>query len=684
MSEFFFDYKCIAMGEMVTGKPNDKALDFYLFQDYDEEGSTMCAQIYIPKSMQEKYVAAKVYYSLNDIRFPDIADGDLKPTIWYCNKNSGKRNSEAHFIDSDNSIFIKSKNGELSGCGVIAFVESEDEDETPKVHNCYKFVINYSKKETISYRIVESKGSINVQVIYPLIRNKIKLCVVQKKGSKPVLVKDRENETRKLDSKNDRLSFELKANGRVEDVFKASFKVEDASKYDYRIAFCNPSDSRHYLLVDESDFTMEDKARRRKERKIKNKISLNAAKCPYCGRTLVPVGKYKKGQTLIVGCDGQVISTSTDDVKLSGKLTVVCSSDLVKQSNPGGVDKSYIEVNKLILPDGYADKPSMNLVVAGFPKSGKTIYLSSLFNMQDGGTARGIESFPFILNKIVSVYDKKRGGQKTVEEIKFYNVDDKNGYSFSDACERVRTSPREDIKKRYVMTVGGNVEGQTIKANAAKLSWHPIGYKLGNLGYAFFYDIPGEMFTRDNTIKVRALDMADCLLAVINGANEIADPVGELLTTLERIPLLSKTKIDMKNMPIAIMFTKHDLKLADYLDNAEDVEYCFDENCHLVRENIIELFPKNGVYEGSVLERHIDCSSYELEHYLKARDIDGKFARLKENYKNIKFFTCSALGSDACLGKPVDGTKEVLFKPRRLRVELPIIWLMYKKGLIKR
>ena len=234
------------------------------------------------------------------------------------------------------------------------------------------------------------------------------------------------------------------------------------------------------------------------------------------------------------------------------------------------------------------------------------------------------------------------------------------------------------------MTVGGNVEGQTIKANAAKLSWHPIGYKLGNLGYAFFYDIPGEMFTRDNTIKVRALDMADCLLAVINGANEIADPVGELLTTLERIPLLSKTKIDMKNMPIAIMFTKHDLKLADYLDNAEDVEYCFDENCHLVRENIIELFPKNGVYEGSVLERHIDCSSYELEHYLKARDIDGKFARLKENYKNIKFFTCSALGSDACLGKPVDGTKEVLFKPRRLRVELPIIWLMYKKGLIKR
>jgi hypothetical protein len=178
--------------------------------------------------------------------------------------------------------------------------------------------------------------------------------------------------------------------------------------------------------------------------------------------------------------------------------------------------------------------------------------------------------------------------------------------------------------------------------------------------------------------------MADCLLAVINGAKEIEDPVGELVTTLERIPNLSKNDIDMSTMPIAVVFTKHDLKLADYVEKEEEKEFCFDENCHVVKENIIEMFPKNGVYEGSALERHIDCSSYELEHYLKARDKDGKFARLKEKYKNVKFFTCSALGSDVCLGKPIDGTKEVLFKPRRLRVELPIIWLMYKKGLIER
>lgn len=684
MSEFYFDYKCIAMGEQNNGKINDKALDFYLFQDYDDEGSTMCAQIYIPKIIQEKFVAAKVYFSINDISFPDIISGNIKPTIWYCNNNAGRRTSEARYINTDNSIFIKSKNGELSGCGVIAFIESDNENEAPKVNNCYKFIINYSKKETISYRIVESKGFISVQVIYPLIRNTIKLCVIQKKGAKPILVQDMKNQTIKLGSNNEKLVFELKPNGRVEDVFKTVFRVKDTSRFDYRLAFCNPTNNRHYMLVDESDFTMEDKEQRRQDRRIKNKISLHNPKCPYCGQLIVPYDKYKRGNTTIVGCQGTVLSTSTVDSRLEGKLTVVCESDLIKQSSQEGVDKGYIEANHLIIPEGYVERPSMNLVVAGFPKSGKTIYLSSLFNMQNGGTARGIESFPFILNKIVSIYDKKGRGKKTVDEIKFFNVDAKNGYSLSDICERTRTSPREDIKKRYVMTVGENVEGQTVKANAAKLSWHPIGYRFGNLGHVFFYDIPGEMFIRENTVKVRALDMADCLLAVINGANEIADPIGEVLTTLKRIPVLTEKKIDMESMPIAIVFTKHDVKLTDYVENDEDAEFCFDENCHIVKENIIEMLPKNGVYEGSALERHIDCSSYEFEHYLKARDTDGKFATLKENYKNIKFFTCSALGSDLCLGKPKDGTKEVLFKPRRLRVELPIIWLMYKKGLIKR
>jgi hypothetical protein len=672
------------MGEQPSENP-DKALAFYLYQDYDENGSTMCVQIYVPKEMQDKYCGAKVYFSSNDVDFPDISSRTLIPAVWY-SKINGVSDRECNYICSDNCIYIKNENEQLSGCGIIAFIDGTDINASPNERNCYKFVINYTKKEIISYRVVERKSAVLVEGLYPLLRENVQLGIVKKRGAKPTLVRDfRSDSSRGPQLKKSEI-IELKANGRVEDVAKKVMKVDDPSQYDFRLMFLDSRHATHYLLVDESDYTIEDQAQRKKDMMTRNKISIHQHRCPYCGMLIEPLPrKYHKHETAIVGCNGKEITTNTSDARLKGKVTRVCSSDLVELSKFNPTSASCIQKNKLIIPEDYDELPSMNVVVAGFPKSGKTIYLSSIFNMIDGGPGQGIRAYPAVLNEILASFDKKSRGERTVDEVKFLSVDEENNYTINDAVERERISPREDIKLRYVMSAGKNVEAQSPKEIAWKLSWQPIGFRIGDLGYSYFYDIPGEMFTVENTDKVRALDMADCLLAVINGAPEVADPIGELLTTLKNITSLSKHNEDeVKNMPIAIVFTKHDLKLTDYLGREKNNEYCFDENCHVVRENIIGMLPKNGKYEGSMLERHIDCSSYELEHYLKARDSKGGYKMLKDNYKNIKFFTCSALGSDSCLGKPIDGNKEVLFKPRRLRVELPIIWLMYKNGLIKR
>ena len=146
-------------------------------------------------------------------------------------------------------------------------------------------------------------------------------------------------------------------------------------------------------------------------------------------------------------------------------------------------------------------------------------------------------------------------------------------------------------------------------------------------------------------------------------------------------------KLRLADMPIAVVLTKHDTRLAEYAVSGAggaDRADCFDENCHIVREDVLGMMPKNGVYRGSALERHIECSSYELEHFLRrneARLLD----EIKKKYRNIKFFTCSALGSNECLSETDNAAvKKVLFRPRRLRVELPLIWLMYQEGLIRR
>ena len=675
MSEFFFEYKCIAMSDKGKEKQADKALDFYLFQD-DSGDDAMCVQVYVPKQMQKNFCGARVYHRANGIRLPDLSEPEYE--FYSCGEVYGKDVAKAN-ISTDNSIFIRGKNGELSGCGVIAFIDGDNPNATPKVENCYKYVINYAKKETITYRIVEHKGSIRVEVIYPLIRKNITLGLIRKAKAKPVLIRDREQ----VLVDNIPAEIVLKANGRNEDVVKKSFPVDDASKYDYRLIFNEDINNKYFLLVDESDYTIEDMESRKEEIKNKHKIQSTAKKCPYCGEEMPVLPPYKKGMTLIVTCKGETLANFTRDEKLKGKLTIVCGAELTKLSEQSG-GRAFIPVNHLVCPNGYEQMPSMNVTVAGFPKSGKTLFLSSLFNMNSS-----LKSFPFLLDRILKVFGKK-GNKKEqmVEEVKYHHVEKKEGaYVLGSTCEDFRNSPMQNIKKRYVMTVNSNVEAQTQYNDGIKLSWHPIGYKIGDMGCVYFYDIPGEMFTEKNKTPVRSMDMADCLLAVIDGAEGAEKALAGLYDSLEKAAELSAKKMD-ENMPIAIVFTKHDLQLSEYVPD-EDIERkkgCFDENCHVVREDIFGMMPSDGVYEGSELERHIDCSSYELEHFLKSAGEESlaRVENLKKKYKNVKFFTCSALGSNSRLGESKNLTKEVLFRPRRLRMELPVIWLMYQKGLIKR
>ena len=236
MSEFYFDYKCIAMNSTSTNsKGTDKALDFYLFQDYNNNDGSMCVQVYIPKALQEKFCGVRLYSLPNGVEMPDFMS--QAPYEFIPRDEVVGRGMETYHLCDDNCIFIRSKNGELSGSGVIAFIDGADRNAAPKVENAYKYVINYAKKETISYRIVEQKNRIKIQVIYPLIRSDMVLQVIKKRGAKPILIKDRLNEENLLMTKDGPAEIILKANGRIEDVVKVSFAAEDTNGTDFRLVF---------------------------------------------------------------------------------------------------------------------------------------------------------------------------------------------------------------------------------------------------------------------------------------------------------------------------------------------------------------------------------------------------------------------------------------------------------------
>lgn len=705
MSEFYFDYKCISMGNNNYGtERQDQALDFYLFQNK----GNLCIQVYVPEALQNKEgegncCGAKVFFSPDGVDFPS----EFPP------KDSLQQASfSGSYLREKNHILIENTNT-LSGSGMIVFLYGKEGEAPIREENAYRFFVNWGRKEMISYRITKpAKNRICVQVLYPHLRQPLSLKVVGKEGAKPIFGVDAMRKGAKVGE----ILLPVK-NRALNAISPRTIKVERAAQ-EYRLFFENPEDGRHFLLVDESDpdeinakkppvsKRKADKKPSKKENKVLIKPVGRAVKrCPYCGREMGGerhlADRYIKGTTQIIGCDGNVIYDSRDprDVKsvhdnFRGKQTWVCVDNLREQYIKATNSDKYAD--HLILPDNYMQRPAMNVTVVGLPDSGKTIFLASLMNVREvTDVGQDYGAHPTVLDQILKCFDC---GKRVAEEVNVPSglgktgvgaetridlskaVEPKNVYNYAEDSQGAK------LKKRYCLDVGGQVEKHTKAEEETILSWNPMGFTVGDLGFAYFYDVPGEVYNGGKAC--RAVKMADCLIALIDGNKPKEVAVAALDHALKKLPQMAqKTGEKLADIPIAIVLTKYDKLLEEYADGQEALQQCFDENCHIVREDMSVLFPKNGIYEGSELERHIDCASYEIESFfLSIGNNSGRsiLKGIKNTFPKYKFFACSALGSDKRLVEVSKVEKQVLFQPRRLRMELPLAWLMYQQGLIRR
>ena len=702
MSEYNFEYKCVSSAKGVDAK-NDKALQFMVYQDYKENGKILL-QVYIPENLREKVAFIKLYFDDYAVDFPKITGNkDKDRELWkkaqtFNSLKSGKLST----LNEENCIYInpkiemtnkkrnskKSSSGCLSGTGLIGFILKDDpdgENGVPSVENIYKFVTNFGRKESISYQIFEHKHRIVVEVTYPKLSKDIRLNIIGANGHKPLTNGDRLNGEYIKDENNQNYVITLKKTKRLNDSVSVSISTDKASSYDFRLVFEDILNNNLYWLCDESAYTLEDIKVIRKENKNRNKQvkQKKVIRCPFCGE-IIKQYEGRGGKQGIYTCSGEQISKTAPNGQ---KKMIVCN----RANNKFGLTSSD---EYMILPKGYGEKPVLNVAFAGKRKSGKTIFISSLVNIQkQPGDETIYAASPFVLNSIVNSFDKKSAKNNLgAKELKILTLVRKDDNSFEITKKYLNFRARQELDSRYVMTVGQKVERQTNAAKREELSYNPVGFDMRNLGFVYFYDVPGENFKETSTDKVRAFDIANGIVLIIDGNDEnFENPFSKCCEALNNLKHLTTNSISLKNVPIAIVFSKLDLKLSSFYDEnnlseLEQYKRCFDDNCHLVRENVLDIFPANGKYHNSELEKHIDCSSYEIEHYLKSLDKENgeKIANIKENFNNIKFFACSALGSNNVLLNDEDQKAKILFKPKRLRLELPIIWLMYKQGLIRK
>ena len=662
MTEYYFRSTCIVRREPLENKGRE--IDLKLFQDYRNNGE-YCVQVVVTP-WPKKYGGVRwlhIAYGL-DVPQPIAFTHDLVNTP---GKSEYIRKAD---IEKDGSFFITNTqqnmggNKILSGVGLFAFVEKED--SVPKLEDTYVYAINFGEKQKIIYNIEKYERKIRVEINYPLLRSKLDLSVSVSNKGKPL-------EAAK-NSKFINASIQLEA-GKL-NKFSTIIPTDTAGN-DYRLHFVDPSDSEYYLLVDESKESTEERVTARGKELFNNKRYFNehtnTSKCPYCFNPLKVPDETDKTKRKAYGCDGTPLNVPPDTpieqymIKTNRTRLIYCNREYRKPE----LIEELKDYGRFIIPADYHMKLSMNVAIIGDSYSGKSVIMSTIIGASVISRAEGrgytIQAMSYILNSIINKLDKRKS---TVEMLSLDRVDFSSDKTVQIVRDSISQKNNEMVENQYLVAVNKPLPESTPDSDLPLLSVHPFGFKLGDMGYAYFYDLPGESVMDSKAYNLRTVEHADCLIVIIDGydKNSLKNAVVYTQNALEKA--LKVRGESLYDIPIAIILSKFDNFIND-----------LDKNCHIVMEDMLKMLDEE-TFEGSDIARHINCSSYELEHYLKSQDC-ARFLNTFNNYKYLRFFAVSALGNEKCFQR-IDNKKFLLYRERSLRLELPLVWLMYQRGIIKK
>jgi hypothetical protein len=679
MTEYFFEYKC-----RVCKGPNDPKdsleIKMRLFQDYQFDGQ-YCVQ-----------VMSTLPEGCTGVRYRHIAYGVDVPTpaAFWEDIRTKKGNTKFFSHDSlkkNGGFFIKThENNVLSGTGIFAFVKDENSIPTPE--HTYVYAINFGEKQKIVYSIEKSPREIRINFKEPLPRNKINLRVYQSNKGKPLLKPERGGYP---------LVAEVSLEGRELKSWTKTIDNINTEGNEYRLYFNDQSDAKCYLLVDESEVLTDERVADSSQRLFNARRYFSdyggseTPKCPYCFNPFKfqTDNPYRKGYTWFYGCNGAVHYYKHMD---NGRETVVyCDIDYRDK----GSEEQLSLYQNFVIPDDYIKKRSMHTAIIGAKNSGKSVMMSTILGARsillgtETTVNRPTETHvtSYILQSIIRKLDTNKS---EIDMLKNRSVADmlnfdrlsiplrEQGFEIKteltiDNFSMVQKN-RDIIKQKYFIAVGESLPDYTRRSDTLLLSVHPFGFGLGDKGYAYFYDAPGESVVLGTVDTLRTVIHADCLIVIIDGIYDGIDESTIFDSVAYADKVLSKAHglrgDSLYNIPIAIVISKFD----NFIE-------ALDENCHIVRENMLKMLNKE-TFEGSEIERHINFSSYEIEQYLKSIGC-AAFVNKLNNYKYLRFFAVSALGSNDCF--VIKDYKQILsYHERPLRLELPLVWLMYQRGIIEK
>ena len=408
-----------------------------------------------------------------------------------------------------------------------------------------------------------------------------------------------------------------------------------------------------YLLICEGDVAH--------PKQIKNRRVINSKViCPYCHNEIVfDASNYRKGMY----CDGKEIKEFEVINKNNKKnKNFICCKQCITKNSYGVNARPF-----RMLPNKVEKNRNYRIAVLGKARSGKTTFISRLFNIT------GAE------NKVIVKPDDS-------EFFKFYNIrayspnllERKKDISSKTLTYMIQNTPyysgdaaeptARDFFNRYSISLTDKkFISPTVRGESANTTKYPFIFEVNNGAYVNVYDIAGEDVENGSTV-LNSITRGEnvSLIIVVDLSKDISVNHNILLTAQKCYEKYKKT------CPVAIVLSK--------FDQFEDE---FNSNCACLNSDYRTLFAKN--LNNSSLIHHINTASDEIESYLLKKDI-----RIRETYFkdfNLKFFSVSSITySDAMYHVPnKDKSLEkngLNFVCSQKRLELPVLWILHELGEI--
>ena len=659
MAEYYFDYEI----KRVSGDESIEAPKIYFERDCSNQDMSysmyavvkewLGKQAVMSEVTDEKCTEERRSLALSHLPYDEVEvlfDQNGVNCMALLNNADEKKGKNYTFVDfyreGAHVPILCGNFNDYSGVGILK-LKKHNEKGTEEVA-CFLFAVNFTFKKKIEYYIdsvVHSgkRSGLVLKFVCPSRPKGISVKLVYKRNCLPCLTGDALTGMR--------YNVFFKEEVAYWEIMPLSSDMAAPNNV-FSVCFADERLEKYYILECRRNVTMQN---------MKHAPELDAPRqsCPYCHSLIVTDSKeYKQGSVPChypSGINRSELPVILERNRKNKKKCIFCVEDLLKDNNTG---TSNIFNKERLLPDEYLAKRCYKIAFHGSKRSGKTTYMSRLFDIHGVGNKANM---PMTMTRNTLARLGVNVSSALIPKIETINdADGRHTGKYKVSNEDWTLEESFYVERRIDLYPEHHVVPTPQPEAGVVLP--PLIATVNNQAYFSFYDMAGEDAVNSTMFDVIAGGQNEDPIGVLLIINGNSDPYGIQAVFNQ----LTHSKISRKS-PVAVIVTKMDIW-----------EQNLDSNC----------FCRRTDYSKKSVDKYIDYSSEEIRSYLVTQNgfVDIQHKKEKDNlFENVKYFGVSSFNFKDSIhvneNTEDDLAEAIRFECSSRGLELPFYWMIKQFGV---